>query len=224
LNVTAPFPLPVAPVVTVIHELLLVAVHAQPFAVKTETEKPFPPPAATDCEGGLSEKEHGAAWLTVNVSPAIVSVPVRAMPVFAATLYPTDPLPLPLLPEVTVSHEALLLAVHVQPLAVVTATERLLPPPATTDWVVGLMKEAQGDGAAVPAAGWTAVTGWPPTIRVPVRNAPALAPIENETVPLPAPLLPDVMTSHGASLTAVHAHPAVAVTATEPVPPPAAIV
>jgi hypothetical protein len=48
LNVTLPFPLPLEPDASVIHELLLWLVHAQPPAVETATEKPLPPPAATD--------------------------------------------------------------------------------------------------------------------------------------------------------------------------------
>jgi len=58
----------------------------------------------------------------VKVCPATVSVPLRALPVLAAMLKPTDPFPVPLAPEVIVSHDALLLAVHAHPLVVVTAT------------------------------------------------------------------------------------------------------
>ena len=52
----------------------------------------------------------------MNVWPATVTVPVRAPPVFAATLNATEPFPLPLAPEVTVTQAALLLAVQAQPL------------------------------------------------------------------------------------------------------------
>ena len=63
------------------------------------------------------------AWLIVNVWPAIVIVPLRpAVAVFAATLYATVPLPLPLLPLVIEIHEALLAAVHPQPVPAETAT------------------------------------------------------------------------------------------------------
>ena len=57
-----------------------------------------------------------AACVTVNVWPATVMVPVRALPGFAATLNATDPFPVPLAPEVTVTHATLLLAVQAQPL------------------------------------------------------------------------------------------------------------
>jgi hypothetical protein len=74
---------------------------------------------------------------TVNVCPAMVTVPVRKAVVgLAATVYPTDPLPLPLAPEVTVIQLALLTPVHAQPADVVTVTVPV-PPPATTDCVVG---------------------------------------------------------------------------------------
>ena len=60
--------------------------------------------------------------MRVNVRPAIVSVAPRDGPLVAATAYWTSPLPLPLLPDVTVSHGALLDAVHAQPWLVVTVT------------------------------------------------------------------------------------------------------
>jgi hypothetical protein len=70
-----------------------------------------------------------AACVTVNVAPAIVSVPVRpVVTVFAATLNPTLPGPDPDAPLVSVIQAALLLAVHAQPAPAVTV---LLPvPPA----------------------------------------------------------------------------------------------
>jgi hypothetical protein len=52
----------------------------------------------------------------------MVRVPVRAAPLFAAALNPTEPLPVPVAPDVTLSHGALLAAVHVHPLPAVTVT------------------------------------------------------------------------------------------------------
>ena len=71
---------------------------------------------------------HGApAWVTLNVWPAIVTDPVRcAVPVFAATV--TLTVPLPVLPDPTVNHAALLVVLHAQVLPVVTATATLSPP------------------------------------------------------------------------------------------------
>jgi hypothetical protein len=62
--------------------------------------------------------------VTVNVRPAIVTVPVRwVVPVFAAIEYATVPEPLPLAPEVTVIQEAELEAVHAHPDVVDTDTD-----------------------------------------------------------------------------------------------------
>ena len=85
-NATDPLPLPEAPEDTVIHDAFDAAVHAQPFDVVTFTE-PLPPPAATFCEFPESEKEQlKASCCTVNVWPAMVSVPLRAGPALAAAL------------------------------------------------------------------------------------------------------------------------------------------
>jgi hypothetical protein len=63
----------------------------------------------------------GAPGVTMNVRPAIFSVPVLwVVPVFAATLKLTGPVPLPVPPLVMVIHDALLVAVHAQPVPVVT--------------------------------------------------------------------------------------------------------
>ena len=67
-----------------------------------------------------------APWLTVTVCPAIVSVPVRAPPEFAAIATPTVPLPVPLAPEVTVMNASLLAAVHAHALPVVTVIVAVL--------------------------------------------------------------------------------------------------
>ena len=74
----------------------------------------------------------------MKVCPATVSVPLRCVvPVLAAALNPTVPLPLPLAPLVTVSHDvALLTAVQAQPVAAVTLVDPV-PPPAATVWLVG---------------------------------------------------------------------------------------
>ena len=79
-----------------------------------------------------------AAWLTVNGWPPIVIVPVRVL-VFglADALNATVPGPLPLAPLVTVNHDVWLLTpVHAHPAGAVTAVDPV-PPPATTDWLVG---------------------------------------------------------------------------------------
>jgi len=63
--------------------------------------------------------------------PATVRTPVRAtLPVLLAMKNLTVPFPLPGLPDVTVNHETLLVAVHGQPPAQDTATDPLYPPVA----------------------------------------------------------------------------------------------
>jgi hypothetical protein len=64
--------------------------------------------------------------LTVNICVAIVIVPARSMPVFAATLKPTVPLPLPEAPDVTIIHDEPLTAVHAHAAVVVTVTVPVL--------------------------------------------------------------------------------------------------
>ena len=73
---------------------------------------------------------HGAAACceTVKVCPPAVIVPVRGVVVeFAATLNVTVPLPEPFAPPVMVIQLALLVAVHVHPVDVVTVNEPLPP-------------------------------------------------------------------------------------------------
>jgi hypothetical protein len=137
-----PLPLPFAPSVTTSQDSFDLAVHVQPLPVDTLIVL-VPPSASTSISSGEIEKVHvgggsgggdggggegggggvpGAACVTVNARPAIVSVPVRAGPMFAPTLNPTEPFPLPLAPDVTVIHVALLTAVHRHPACVDTAT------------------------------------------------------------------------------------------------------
>jgi hypothetical protein len=85
----------------------------------------------------LIEATHEPACVTENGWFAIVSVVVRELPVFAATENATVPFPVPLAPEVIVSHASALDAVQAHPAAIVTAVE-LLPAPAVSDALVGL--------------------------------------------------------------------------------------
>src|SRR5262249_41992300 len=74
-----------------------------------------------------------AAWFTVSVLPATVSVPLRAVPRFGATSKLSVPVPLPE-PERTVSHGALLTADQEQvAVAVIVAVDVPPLPPAETD-------------------------------------------------------------------------------------------
>ena|SRR5438105_3399985 len=161
----------------------------------------------------------GALCTTEKVVPAIVIVPVRdPAPVFAATEYPTAPLPAPVAPDVIVIHAALLAAVHVQvDAAAVTPTDPVVAP-APGAALVGDSVNVQGTPACV------TVNVWPAIVSVPVRDvALVFAATEYVTAPFPAPVLPPVIVSHDALLEALHAHvPADAVTLTLPLDAPEA--
>ena len=122
-----------------IHDVSLVAVQAHPSEVVT-VDDPLAPANGTCCMlvGEMVNAHDVAFCVTVNVWPAMVSVPVRAL-VFglADALNATVPVPLPLAPLVTVNQPVLLLTpVHAHPAGAVTAVDPV-PPPATTDSLVG---------------------------------------------------------------------------------------
>jgi hypothetical protein len=151
----------------------------------------------------------------VNVDPAMVSVPVRIAPVFAATVKLTDPAPVPLEPLVTVIQLASLTAVHAQPDCVVTVTGPPVPPAVSNAWLIGEMLYAH-------AALCEIVTVCPATVSVPVRAAPVFASTEKVTVPAPVPLAPVTIVIQLTLAVAVHEHPDDVVTEIgEPAPPAA---
>jgi hypothetical protein len=131
VNPTVPLPVPDAAVVIVSHASFAVAVQLHDDAEAVTATDPEPPVSSTRCPVGEIEKVHGgggADWDTVNVWPPMVSVPVRAAPVFAAMVNVTVPFPVPDAPPVTVSQAALAVAVQVHVLAdAVTATEPAPP-------------------------------------------------------------------------------------------------
>ena len=130
----------------------------------------------------------------MNVRPAIVSVPIRSAPVFAAIVKSTAPLPLPLAPEVIINHVALLPAVHAQPAIVVTITVVPVPPAAPIDWLDGAIVYVHAGGGA---AACVTVNVWPAIVRVPARPAPVLAATLNVTDPFPFPIAPALHTATG---------------------------
>jgi hypothetical protein len=79
--------------------------------------------------GGGAGDPLAPACATLKARPAMVSEPDREAPVFAATLNVTEPFPVPVEPDVTVIHDAWLLAVHPHRLCTDTAT---VPPVAAT--------------------------------------------------------------------------------------------
>jgi hypothetical protein len=87
LYVTDPLPLPVAPALMVIQAALSVAVHAHPVTAVTATVFVLAAKPTLADTGAIVGAQGAPAWVTVNVLPPIVSVPVRAVVVgFAVTL------------------------------------------------------------------------------------------------------------------------------------------
>lgn len=145
-----PLPARFDPFVTVIHELLLSAVHRQPVCVVIEAVNE-PPNDDTDSVVGVTANVHSTC-VTVNVWPAIVIVPVRLDPLKLENVNATVPLPLPLDPDVICSQPTFEAAVHVQPAPVVTAIAEPVPLSLPTVCEVGVIEYEQ-DG--VPAAWFT---------------------------------------------------------------------
>jgi hypothetical protein len=123
--------------VTVIHDVLLTAVQAQPLGAETVTVS-VPPVDVKVCDVGETVSlQVTPAWVTVKVTPPIVSVPVRFVPaVLAAAVKLTVPFPDPDAPAVIVNQLSLLVAVHEQPVGAVTDVEPV-PPAAAIDSDVG---------------------------------------------------------------------------------------
>lgn len=90
VNETLPLPVPEVPAVTLIHGVLVVAVHAHVAADAVTAMVPAPPASARFwVDGEIENVQAGggaAAWLIVNALPATVIVPLLAAAVFAATL------------------------------------------------------------------------------------------------------------------------------------------
>jgi len=80
---TVPLPVPLAPEGIVIQGAVEVAVQLQLSAVRM-SKFLDPPPAGTVALSGSRVAAQPCPWLTVNVRPAMVSVPVRAGPSVAA--------------------------------------------------------------------------------------------------------------------------------------------
>ena len=158
--------MPLLPAVTVIQPvLLLTPVHVQPLVVVTAAVCD-PPAAITLCAVGAMLKLHAPAWLTVTACPAIVSVPVRGVEAFAATVYATVPFPVPLPPLVTVIQDTSLAPVHPQPVVVVTAVVND-PPAATAVWAFGAIEKLQEPLCVT-------VSVCPAIVSVPVRGLDAV--------------------------------------------------
>ncbi len=185
----------------------------------------MPPEAGNDALATGSVTAHGpllvaAACDTVNVSPAIVMVPLReAALVFAATENETDPSPVPDAPAVTVIQLAFEVAAHAQPEGATTLVEPV-PPDAATE-SLDVASEKVQDGAAAPAC--VIVNVSPAIVSVPLLDdVLVFAATDTSTVPSPVPEAPLVTVSQLAFDVAVHAQPEGAVTVVFVAPPEAA--
>jgi hypothetical protein len=207
-------PDPVPEPVGVIHVWLLVAAHAQPAAAVTVNEPDAPAPAIVVFVGDSTYEHVLAAWVTVNVFPAIVNAPVRCtLTVLGATLNVTVPLPLPFAPAVMVIQLRVLDAVQAQPAPAVTLADPV-PPAAGTDCELGEIAKVQVEAACV------TVNVLPPTVAIAVRcRVVVLAAAENVTVALPVPLAGLVSVSHAVLVDAVHAQPVDVVNDVDAAPP-----
>src|SRR3954469_18708241 len=108
---TLPLPPPLAPFAIISHGAFDVAVHGQ-FAVTLIAAVVASGPTLADV-GAIAKLQVGvaAAWFTVNVWPAIVTVPLRATgSVLVAADTVTVPLPVPLDPFGMLNHGAIAVA------------------------------------------------------------------------------------------------------------------
>ena len=156
-----------------------------------------------------------AACVTVNRRPAIIKLPERCVVlVLGAMVKLTDPAPEPVAPLVMVIQAALLAAVQLQPVVVVTSDDPV-PPADVTVWLVGEIESEHADAFCV------TVYAWLPIVMVPVRDCVVgLAVTLNVTRALPVPPPPPDTVNQLALLTAVQAHPSAAVTFVNPDPRP----
>jgi hypothetical protein len=211
-------PAPDAPLVITSHDASDVAdhVHVSPLVV-TLTE-PLPPAAATLAVVGLNATPHSAAaWVTSCIWPFAVIVAVRAAAiVFAATVYAIVPLvPVPEAPLVITSHDASDVADHVQVSPLVVTDTLPLPPAESKDAVAGARAEVQ-------FSAWITTCASPAIVTVVTRAPPLFALTVINTLPLPVPDIGSTSIQSALSDTLHEQVPALAVTPTLCVPPPAA--
>lgn len=154
-----------------------------------------------------------AACETMNGRPPTTIVPVRAGPGLRSALKLTVPSEDPLPPAVTRSQASVEVALHVQASFVFTSKDPE-PPMAPTAAAGGLRTNAHGAPSCPMANVCPAMFTEPERGRL-----EGVSSTVNATVPAPVPVWPAVMRTHGIDEAAVHAHPALVLTATEPGPP-----
>ena len=136
LNVTDPSPVALVAPISEIHDALLAALHSHEGAAVTAIELLLVPdgPKVTSLgttvmvQAGDIGDETFACCVTVTVWPATTIDAERAVVAeFAATLKFTFPVPVPLAPLVSTTHETSARALHGQPLVAVTVIPPLPP-------------------------------------------------------------------------------------------------
>jgi hypothetical protein len=147
--------------------------------------------------------------LIVVVAEPTLIVPLRAVPLLAATLYPTAPLPEPAAPDVIVIHDESLTAVQLQDAVLATLTKPVLEPAAALT-MVGSTRNEHTLGAA-----WLIVTVAKPTLMVPLRAGPVFTAAVKPMLALPDPA-GDVMVIQGTFVVAIHGHVAASSTDSGP--------
>lgn len=110
-----------------------------------------------------------ASWVTVKVLPATVRLPERWPDVFAATVYRTSPVPVPVAPFVIVIQDAPLEAVHAQVPADAVTRMSPTPPALGTVCEVGASVNVHGGGGGG-AASWTIATDRPAIVNEALRS------------------------------------------------------
>jgi len=147
------------------HESLDVADQLHPEPALTVTTPVVAVGNAKVDDVGESVIVHGApGWVTVKVWPPIVMVPVRRAPVLALTLNVTDPLPVPLAPDVMVIQSALDVATQPHPVPAVTVTVPLVAADVVRFTETGEIATVQAAPACV------TVKVCPPIVSVPLRD------------------------------------------------------
>ena len=202
----------------VIHDALLTAVHAHVPPAVTVITVPGPPASAIDslagaivlvqlgAVGGAGAGAGGiggcdaSCCVIVCVRSAMVTVPVRDAPLLAAMRNATEPLPLPCAPDVIVIHEALLVAVHVQPFDVDTAMFAVTELELTV-WASGAIVNRHAAACCITRT-WLSLTTISPS-RV---EGVGFAAARNATLPLPWPEVGETSEIQLGWLETVHSH------------------
>src|SRR4051794_38969444 len=195
----------------------LVAVHENVAAHASTAMLPLPLPQPTRADAGVILNVHGAAacCATVKAWPAAVIVPLRAAPVFRATVNATLPLPAAPAGWLSVIQSAFDAAVHAHDEAEAVTANDPGPPLSLIAWPDGAIVNTQDAGAAA----CVIVSVWPAIVAVPVRAAPVFGATVTATLPLPVPAARSSVI-HDWLDAAVHAQVAAdAVTVTEPAAP-----